>query len=248
MDAEFSRPYRSHKVRACDLCRRRKARCSFEGPGQACRLCQAQGIRCQYLEGYPSSPRRSSARQTRKRQQSPSQSNGLCSSSVSIDGRTSSESTLPVSGQVTDGESASLDSRSSVAIPRTRNARTSRNDSPALTSSHIVGPATAHDMHLLEEYMSPGPAADSSNMSIFSADPKKPVLFTATSRHRPGHSASLPSGDSQREIMSQILGSAAPVLAKLSVKIQHDWRSYETDEWLGTSKNIIHVFRSWMTA
>ncbi|EZF28233.1 hypothetical protein H101_08085, partial [Trichophyton interdigitale H6] len=45
-----SRPYRSHKVRACDLCRKRKSRCTVDLPGQSCLLCRVQGADCHYGE------------------------------------------------------------------------------------------------------------------------------------------------------------------------------------------------------
>ena len=45
-----ARPYRSHKVRACDLCRKRKSRCTVDIPGQSCLLCRVQGADCHYQE------------------------------------------------------------------------------------------------------------------------------------------------------------------------------------------------------
>ena len=41
-----SRPYRSHKLPACDFCRKRKVRCFLDRPDQACRLCRQREQSC----------------------------------------------------------------------------------------------------------------------------------------------------------------------------------------------------------
>ncbi|KAF2163958.1 hypothetical protein M409DRAFT_57062 [Zasmidium cellare ATCC 36951] len=45
-----SRPYRSHKVPACDLCRHRKIRCNIDIPGQPCRFCRERDYTCEYSQ------------------------------------------------------------------------------------------------------------------------------------------------------------------------------------------------------
>lgn len=45
-----SRPYRSHKVPACDLCRHRKIRCNIDIPGQPCRFCRERELTCEYTQ------------------------------------------------------------------------------------------------------------------------------------------------------------------------------------------------------
>src|ERR1700753_2462396 len=42
------RPYRSHKVPACDRCRKRKIRCSIDLLGQACVFFRARKLSCKY--------------------------------------------------------------------------------------------------------------------------------------------------------------------------------------------------------
>jgi hypothetical protein len=42
-----SRPYRSHKVPACNSCRQRKIRCEIDNSNQACRLCRKRQTRCE---------------------------------------------------------------------------------------------------------------------------------------------------------------------------------------------------------
>lgn len=43
-----SRPYRSHKVPACDLCRNRKIRCNIDVAGEPCRFCRERHLSCEY--------------------------------------------------------------------------------------------------------------------------------------------------------------------------------------------------------
>ncbi|KAJ5433672.1 C6 transcription factor [Penicillium daleae] len=47
-----NRPYRSHKVRACDTCRKRKARCTVDIPHQPCITCRVQGTNCLYEDSF----------------------------------------------------------------------------------------------------------------------------------------------------------------------------------------------------
>ncbi|KAH3904477.1 hypothetical protein HBI56_171410 [Parastagonospora nodorum] len=49
MSTSFDRPYRSHKVPACDNCRYRKVRCLLDVPGQACRCCRERNVTCNYV-------------------------------------------------------------------------------------------------------------------------------------------------------------------------------------------------------
>lgn len=47
-----SRPYRSHKVPACDLCRHRKIRCNIDIPGKPCRFCRERDLTCEYSQKH----------------------------------------------------------------------------------------------------------------------------------------------------------------------------------------------------
>ena len=51
---EGSRPYRSHKIPACERCRKRKARCTIDLPDQPCLLCRLQGGTCSRSKGASS--------------------------------------------------------------------------------------------------------------------------------------------------------------------------------------------------
>jgi hypothetical protein len=42
------RPYRSHKIPACEPCRKRKARCAIDVQGQPCSLCKEKKWRCYF--------------------------------------------------------------------------------------------------------------------------------------------------------------------------------------------------------
>lgn len=46
-----SRPYRSHRVPACSVCRRRKIRCVVEQNGQGCRFCRRRNLACDGIYG-----------------------------------------------------------------------------------------------------------------------------------------------------------------------------------------------------
>jgi hypothetical protein len=45
--AQTGRPYRSHKVPACETCRKRKIRCDIDIADQPCRFCREKRIVCQ---------------------------------------------------------------------------------------------------------------------------------------------------------------------------------------------------------
>ena len=46
MSSLEGRPYRSHKVPACETCRRRKIRCFVDIPSQPCRFCREHARQC----------------------------------------------------------------------------------------------------------------------------------------------------------------------------------------------------------
>ncbi|GAB1731986.1 hypothetical protein NU195Hw_g239t1 [Hortaea werneckii] len=45
-----SRPYRSHKVPACDVCRKRKIQCRIDEAGQRCRFCRERDVTCHFSQ------------------------------------------------------------------------------------------------------------------------------------------------------------------------------------------------------
>lgn len=48
-----ARPYRSHRVPACDRCRQRKIRCNIDIAGQSCRFCRERNDACSYSQKDP---------------------------------------------------------------------------------------------------------------------------------------------------------------------------------------------------
>ena len=223
-----SRPYRSHKVRACDLCRKRKSRCTVDLPGQSCLLCRIQGAECHYREDL-SSPRGSTLRRLsneetkhrpldsssdissgRKRKYDqivPATTGAAAIGPGSVpQGTTPTKTTGPhdVSNTATAG--ARQDRMSSSAgceePPHTSNDRPGLGDSLNETV-HIVGPVAAEDAQVIEKYL---PSKRESGYNVYSSDPRNPVLYTTVSRRRQGLRATSTPGESQLEILEQILG------------------------------------------
>lgn len=208
-----ARPYRSHKVRACDLCRKRKSRCTVDIPGQSCLLCRVQGADCHYQEepnsdnsvlstsgtkpwpgGQPTEP---ASGQKRKRSMStPRQSNnGPSPQGTTSSGRRASET------------------------------RRKETDDPHNESVLIVGPMVAEDAQVIEKHMPPGRSSvseepNSHPFNIYSSDPRKPVLYTTISRRRKGMRQGVPPGENQKEILEQILGPFKHDLVRLYDALQ----------------------------
>jgi hypothetical protein len=44
------RPYRSHRIPACEHCRKRKIRCNIDIPGKSCRFCRERNDTCNYTQ------------------------------------------------------------------------------------------------------------------------------------------------------------------------------------------------------
>ncbi|KAL2013091.1 hypothetical protein VTN00DRAFT_616 [Thermoascus crustaceus] len=201
-----SRPYRSHKVRACDLCRKRKSRCTVDIPGQSCLLCRVQGADCHYQE--------------EGRQESP----------VSCDAEAKRWSMgQPVAGQkrkrtpegtpspiqdAADSASDNISNRSQYTATEGRESESRRRrfEDPKNESVLIVGPVAAEDAQVIEKFM---PHEKSNNKSpeekkkpynVYSNDPRKPILYTTVSRRRQGMRVGSPPGENQKEILEQILG------------------------------------------
>lgn len=197
-----SRPYRSHKVRACDLCRKRKSRCTVDIPGQSCLTCRVQGADCHYQE------------------------DPIQEGQVIKDSANASSGTRPVVGQrkrkkIIERTSASLPdavgSGGSTGKPQNRKFENPQNESVL-----IVGPVTAEDAQVIEKFMPSERSSRSVETSkkpynVYSNDPRKPILYTTVSRWRQGVRVSSPPGENQREILEQVLGPFRHDIVKLCV-------------------------------
>ncbi|KAJ5579442.1 uncharacterized protein N7459_005427 [Penicillium hispanicum] len=216
-----ARPYRSHKVRACDLCRKRKSRCTVDIPGQSCLLCRVQGADCHYQEEpasdlsglsaveskpWPSAPPAEPV-SGQKRKRSPER---LCNSGSRIPTRP------PTNGPSPQGTNSSSGRRGS------ESRRKGYDDDPRNESVLIVGPMVAEDAQVIEKHMPPERSSLSEEpkshpYNIYSSDPRKPVLYTTISRRRKGMRVGVPPGENQKEILEQILGPFRHDLVRLFI-------------------------------
>ncbi|KAL2812863.1 fungal-specific transcription factor domain-containing protein [Aspergillus granulosus] len=212
-----ARPYRSHKVRACDLCRKRKSRCTVDIPGQSCLLCRVQGADCHYQEesntelpnshgseaaGWHTDPVMEGFHAGQKRKRTPESASPL-QSSRRVEG-------IP---EVR---------RSNSAVP-SRGIEHKRHeiDDSQNESVFIVGPVVADDANVIEKYMPPHRSNRSVEprnnhpYNVYSNDPRKPILYTTVSRRRLGMRVGIPPGENQKEILEQILGPFKDDLVRL---------------------------------
>ncbi|KAL1952440.1 hypothetical protein VTO42DRAFT_5476 [Malbranchea cinnamomea] len=220
-----SRPYRSHKVRACDLCRKRKSRCTVDLPGQSCLLCRIQGADCHYREDL-AAPKASMLRAfTANAPDLPSSAASAAaattttSSSSSTTARKRKFDQISSSSAAGDPTPASRDPRAPPGAhdgegePEDGEAPDASRDRPGLGESmnesvHIVGPVAAEDAQVIERFMPSKRKSPDKKLpyNVYSNDPRKPVLYTTVSRRRQGLRASGFPGESQKEILEQILG------------------------------------------
>ncbi|KAL4915463.1 fungal-specific transcription factor domain-containing protein [Aspergillus aurantiobrunneus] len=165
-----ARPYRSHKVPACDFCRKRRSRCTQEVANQPCLLCRMHGATCSGASNrVPVTAKRrrlanSTPQENQEEQQRPPP--------------------LPTTGDNDYAGNAHQYARGRPAAT----AGLTQNDASNL-SGHIVGPAMARDAQVLERCMSsihnttvsyarPNP------YSVYSDDTRNPVIYMKVPRQR----------------------------------------------------------------
>ncbi|KAK2744616.1 hypothetical protein FQN57_004221 [Myotisia sp. PD_48] len=212
-----SRPYRSHKVRACDLCRKRKSRCTVDIPGQACLLCRVQGADCHYGED------KSALMEPPLRPVDTEMSHHPW-------GRPETSPQMKRHKRKIDEVSAEPTSRNVMNAPRAptreplspvRHKRESHElyrHGPE-ESVHIIGPVAAADAQVIERYMPSERSRKSPDKktpyNVYSNDPRKPILYTTVSRRRQGVRTTGIPGEGQKEILEQILGPFKHDLVKI---------------------------------
>lgn len=199
-----SRPYRSHKVRACDLCRKRKARCTVDIPGQSCLLCRVQGADCHYREessqdSWPVEQLAAGQKRKRTPELTP---------------------TPPQDGSRSPSDRIYGHSLLHRESGRQSSSRSRGPEDPKNESVHIVGPVAAEDAQVIEKFMPPersnkSPESRKNPYNVYSNDPRKPILYTTVSRRRQGMRMGNPPGENQKEILEQILGPFKDDLVKL---------------------------------
>ncbi|KAJ5234927.1 uncharacterized protein N7469_004095 [Penicillium citrinum] len=205
-----ARPYRSHKVRACDLCRKRKSRCTVDIPGQSCLLCRVQGADCHYQEEQ-------------------SQEASVLSTTETKPWPTGPPPVEPMSGQKRK--------RSPDGLPSSRQSTNGPSPQGTTSSSGRRGSDARRKEEDPHNDLSEEPSSNPYN--IYSSDPRKPVLYTTISRRRKGMRRGVPPGENQKEILEQILGPFKHDLVRLFIDRfnvafpifdgESFWESYITD-------------------
>lgn len=195
-----ARPYRSHKIPACDRCRKRKLRCDVDIPSQPCRLCRSHQTDCSRVGSATAFQNRKSVGlgcgtvggQSSKRLRI----EPLAESCSQTDHNNFQSSGVPIIQQQLATHNHEYGEQPTAAI--------------ASRSSMIVGPVIAEDVQLLEMYMSsqkhPNPKPRGRLYDCVSDNPQDPVVYLSVSRRREGLSSSDRPGEKQKEILEQILG------------------------------------------
>ncbi|KEF63790.1 uncharacterized protein A1O9_01768 [Exophiala aquamarina CBS 119918] len=164
---ETSRPYRSHKFPACDLCRKRKSRCVRSLNNRKCVLCQMHGADCTQ-DGISNETQYGQPRRTVHQGRSSALREALYHGLPTANSGSNAEDEQ----DATPGPDGSLTTRSVEA-----------------QSGHIVGPVIAHDVQVLDQYMSPSASSPLSTRksqpySVYSKDPSNPILYLRVPRRR----------------------------------------------------------------
>jgi hypothetical protein len=195
-DFQAGRPYRSHKLPACERCRRRKARCTMDVPGQACLLCRLQSAKCKKVD----------------------EPGGTGDSN--IDGRSPKR---PRPNPQLPRESQPIPDHASPPIllqPRGSHRTVPSDDQEGYAT--IVGPVAAEDIHIIEKYLIsqrvPQALQKTSSYNVVSSDPSKPVLYQSAPARIKSLNTETPSGASQRVIFEQILGPLAQPLISVYLR------------------------------
>lgn len=211
-----SRPYRSHKVRACDLCRKRKSRCTVDIPGQSCLLCRVQGADCHYQEDPAPDETQFFDADTKRPPQSLSGHKRKRESELISDGNDESADPSSDTGRGSSSVREGGDGRDA-------DSRRRKFEDPQDESVLIVGPVAAEDAQVIEKFMPTERSSKSVEKgkkpyNVYSNDPRKPILYTKVSRRRQGVRLGFPPGENQKEILEHILGPFKRDLVQLYVK------------------------------
>ncbi|KAI1613483.1 fungal-specific transcription factor domain-containing protein [Exophiala viscosa] len=189
--SESSRPYRSHRYPACDICRRRKTRCIRNLDDQACHFCRQHDLSCQVSSSNNTSVPDSGDRRTPRSKRTPS-----------------SRQRFVTQGPVAQHHPDFVVDDSTDS---------SRNDGDGVGgdahthSGHIIGPVAAPDVQVLEQYMSPSAAMPISHArpnpyTVYSSDFRNPIVYLKVPRHRvPSSKGNGSAGFRQYESVEKIL-------------------------------------------
>ena len=179
-DIPIQRPYRSHKIRACDYCRRRKQRCSVQVMGQPCDLCKGQNIICSYQYNTANESRKS----IRKRP-------------------------YDTTARDADTFRASSSNPRSLNLRAEEVSRKETDTSPHVVGPIASKDAQILEKFMSPGLVQDGQPTTENPYNVYSADPKMPVLYTQVERNNLGLIKPIEPGKKQKEIMEQILGRCA---------------------------------------
>lgn len=224
------RPYRSHKVRACDLCRKQKSRCIVDLPGQSCFLCRSKALTCQYITD--GRERRASEQADKVRMIRPSSGPSTQSARGQVPDRLRSIRTStdlgPNDTLAGTPPTTTLSTHRSGAEASPQKVRVYGDNSPVIgvdngdpvtrsipleeedlmESLQILGPSGAHDAKFLEQHLClptfkrPG----SPELKIYSNDSKHPAIYATVPRQHDIMRYLNGADVNQRKILKQILG------------------------------------------
>ncbi|KAL3462237.1 fungal-specific transcription factor domain-containing protein [Aspergillus heterothallicus] len=209
-DPPSARPYRSHKIPACDFCRKRRSRCTQEIADQPCLLCRMHGASCS--RATAASPSTVSVDPIAKRRRKSKDSNHNINTTINRDLPTPSVCLPPATPRP---------SRNSPPGDRQPPTPEFTQNNVSSQSRHIVGPAMARDAQVLERCMSsiyttavsyarPNP------YSVYSDDLRNPVVYMKVPRQR----GAVPSGNGtagfkQFEAMEKVVEPLGPELCSV---------------------------------
>ncbi|KAL2812969.1 fungal-specific transcription factor domain-containing protein [Aspergillus granulosus] len=208
-DTPSGRPYRSHKIPACDFCRKRRSRCTQELADQPCLLCRMHGATC-----------------SRATIAGPSADDPMSTPTPPIAKRrrTAKDDQVQQTPAVALPPATPQPSRNSP--PGDRQAPTpefAQNNTASSQSRHIVGPAMARDAQVLERCMSSTyntavSYARPNPYSVYSDDTRNPVVYMKVPRQRgPVPSGNGTAGFKQFEAMEKVVEPLGPELCSVFV-------------------------------
>ncbi|KAE8139974.1 fungal-specific transcription factor domain-containing protein [Aspergillus pseudotamarii] len=188
------RPYRSHKVPACDRCRRFKRRCTGGTPEQPCVLCSLQEVPC-IISSRPklSSSARHRVKHDQRRVQTPR--------IVPFTPIDRGPSPAPADGEVVQEH-----------IGRNYHGSPGQ-DQSKVELSMFASPVISEDIQILERYMSSKSSSLSTGEQSGSSD--TPMVYLRAPRRREGLSMAANPGKRQKEIVMQVLQPYTDELVRL---------------------------------
>lgn len=209
------RPYRSHKIRACDPCRKHKLRCIVDKPGQACQRCRSRGDSCLHVS---SNHLRASQPVVRPLASLPQFISPLeADPEGRFQSRQAQQSSQPIPPSASDTDQVLYVTSSGEASVATSS---SLEETKSRRPIHVLGTSGAFDSQFLEQHLVPDPKSHAGQelISIYSSDKRKPVGFASLLQIQENVIVDpARSNINRRKVIEQILGPNAVSLLELYV-------------------------------